>query len=800
MPSESVPQNANEHSTFDEVVEYLAADGQAPTIDLEPYLPPPGAPTRLLWLHDLVGRALQISWQRGHRRMLAEYVTRFPELGAERDLPVALVFAEYRARFLASAPLTLDEYRHRFPEQFPELVRMIAADADTSHELTGTLCAPPSPSASNLRQPEAGQQSPTSDSTQESKTPITETGAFQGDVKILSPSVNKGHAPSTAEAAHFPGTGSSEHTVAGAPLPTGATSLSFLAVAQVLPVSEGYKLFKRLGHGAFGEVFLAEAPGGVNVAVKRIFRPLDDESSQRELQSLQLIRELRHPYLLQTQAFWSLEDRLVIVMELADDSLADWNQQVQKASGEGIPVAELIAYFREAAEGLDYLHRMNVLHRDVKPANLLRLKGHAKVADFGLARMMEAKLEAATFCGTPLYMAPEVWRKKASRHSDQYSLAIAYGELRTGKPIFSGADFVEICTKHTSGKPELDPLPEGEQRILLRALAKDPEQRYPDCVSFIDALKAEFAPPPAAPRRRGLMVAALAFGLLAVLGALVAIWALMRPPAPPVAVVPPPPEPLLPAGCQPDGTDLDGRYYKRILYPLVGATPILFLLIPSNKPTDPPPFYIMRDKVSNGQFNAAVKDPRMAELLTEAAISDPWAVQHKWNIEGRGDPGEASLPVFYVTFPEARCFARFLGGNLPTITQWDKAAGRFDKADGPFAIGTPPKGLVIAYNEGKGPGKFRPIPVGDPKGDESVFGCRDMADNGCEFTATTPGGDLTNLSKVEASDQCRLRGGSYMGYGVFRFTDIKKTGLASVRDPREVIGFRVVIQAPRESP
>jgi hypothetical protein len=94
MPSESVQQNAGERSTFDEVAEHLAAGGETPTIDLEPFLPPHGAPTRLLWLHDLVGRALQISWQRGQSRMLAEYVARFPELGAERDLPAALVFAE----------------------------------------------------------------------------------------------------------------------------------------------------------------------------------------------------------------------------------------------------------------------------------------------------------------------------------------------------------------------------------------------------------------------------------------------------------------------------------------------------------------------------------------------------------------------------------------------------------------------------------------------------------------------------------------------------------------------------------
>jgi len=261
----------------------------------------------------------------------------------------------------------------------------------------------------------------------------------------------------------------------------------------VLPVNEGFKLFRRLGRGQFGEVFLAEAPGGVNVAVKRIFRSLDDESSQRELQSLQLIRELRHPFLLQTQAFWSLEDRLVIVMELADGSLAEWNDEVKT----GIPVAELLTYFREATEALDYLHAMNVIHRDVKPANLLRLKGHAKVADFGLARMMESQqLVTATLCGTPRYMAPETWKKMVCPQSDQYSLAAAYAEMRTGRPLFPGGDFMEMCLQHTSAAPDLKPLGEAEQGVLLRALAKDPDQRYPDCRSFVEALGAALAPPP----------------------------------------------------------------------------------------------------------------------------------------------------------------------------------------------------------------------------------------------------------------------------------------------------------------
>src|SRR5262249_27188312 len=151
--------------------------------------------------------------------------------------------------------------------------------------------------------------------------------------------------------------------------------------------------------------------------------PMDDEASQRELKGLQLLRELNHPYLLQMHQFLVIDGRLHIVMELADGSLQEWFQQSRAAGQPGIPAEALLNFFREAAEALDYLHGQNVLHRDIKPQNLLMLKGHAKVADFGLAREQEASIIAGTICGTPLFMAPEVWEGKVSERSDQYSLA-----------------------------------------------------------------------------------------------------------------------------------------------------------------------------------------------------------------------------------------------------------------------------------------------------------------------------------------------------------------------------------------
>src|SRR5207244_3455580 len=140
--------------------------------------------------------------------------------------------------------------------------------------------------------------------------------------------------------------------------------------------------------------------------------------------------------------------------------------------GTGLPPDELLSYMRQAATALDYLHGQGILHRDIKPENILLLQGYVKVGDFGLARALPEKQTSATGTGSPGYMAPEAWRGTMNRRSDQYSLALCYAELRTGRWPFPGRGMVETMLAHLDRAPDLSPLPAAERQVVGRALAK----------------------------------------------------------------------------------------------------------------------------------------------------------------------------------------------------------------------------------------------------------------------------------------------------------------------------------------
>ena len=147
---------------------------------------------------------------------------------------------------------------------------------------------------------------------------------------------------------------------------------------------------------------------------------------------------------------------------------------------------ELLRILEDVARAVAYAHAQGVIHRDLKPANVIIDKtGRTFLGDFGIARKQEGSVDhTMNFAGTPAYMAPEVWRKEISVHSDQYSFAATWFEMRTGRRVFTGQSLPEVALQHLNSPPELSGIPEAEQEALRRALAKVPDQRFPSCTEF----------------------------------------------------------------------------------------------------------------------------------------------------------------------------------------------------------------------------------------------------------------------------------------------------------------------------
>ncbi len=597
----------------------------------------------------------------------------------------------------------------------------------------------------------------------------------------------------------------------------------------VLPADLNYKLVRVIGYGNFGEVYEAEAPGGVRVAVKRILRTIDHPTGQSELAALEAMKTLAHPFLLQTQAYWVYRDQLVIVMELAEGSLEDRLEYYRKQGRAGIPPEELVPYFLQAAEALDYLHSLNVSHRDIKPQNLLYLKGYAKVADFGLARVhRHTQTTVGSLMGTPMYMAPEAWGMKISLHSDQYSLAATYITARLGRPLFPTELVYELAMYHLEEKPDLNPLPEAEQAVLARALAKNPDERFPSCKAFVEGLRdavltpsvtVTFTQAPAppspvpspSPTPKWWLAAAVAL-----LATGVTIWAVAFRD---LDTPPPPPETLW----RPDGwtpaegagvvTRGDGQKFHERLTRVVDGETLTAIAIAPKRAADPPLFYILRDKVTNRVFkdvwDKAEPDQNspVATFRRNHGKQADKLLPGKWKdgalaMDGRFltiDGDQRDVPVVDVTMPEAWIVAEELGGLLPTPAQWEKALGvRDDTARGSSA-GDPPHTFNAPPPGGLALGLLRgPWPVARQTQDVSIHGVHQLISNGYEWTRETGDGQPVDVFLVPTlKPRMSVVGQSWDNTAVQKFTDIASGATRKIHewdDAKSGIGFRIVLE------
>jgi serine/threonine protein kinase len=267
--------------------------------------------------------------------------------------------------------------------------------------------------------------------------------------------------------------------------------LSVVSQVELIP---GYRLLERLGQGGFGEVWKAEAPGGMLKAIKIIHGSLassglDNAHVTQELKSLHRVKSIRHPFILSLERFDIVDGRLIIVSELADRTLFDRFKECRGHGLPGIPRDELLRYMRETAEALDLMNeQFHLQHLDIKPQNLFLLFNHVKVGDFGLVKDLQGMSVRITSGVTAVYAAPETFEGVVSRYCDQYNLAITFQELLTGQLPYDGTSGNQLMLQHLTREPDIGPLPAGDQPVIARALAKKPEDRYPSCLAFVQAL------------------------------------------------------------------------------------------------------------------------------------------------------------------------------------------------------------------------------------------------------------------------------------------------------------------------
>jgi serine/threonine-protein kinase len=263
-------------------------------------------------------------------------------------------------------------------------------------------------------------------------------------------------------------------------------------------LGDDFVVERELAHGGMSRVFLALDVALGRRVVYKVLRPelSADVDADRFRREIRLLARLSHPHLVPVHAAGHQGGLLYFSMpyvegETLRERLAREHRQ---------PVDDLLRLAEEIAGALDYAHRNNVLHRDIKPENILLADGHAVVADFGVARAIDAAAgERITLTGitlgTPAYMSPEQASgdQAIDARSDVYSLGCVMYEALAGVPPYTGPTAqVIIARRFTEPAPALarwrDGIPEFVEVVIRRALERDPGSRWPSAGDFARAI------------------------------------------------------------------------------------------------------------------------------------------------------------------------------------------------------------------------------------------------------------------------------------------------------------------------
>lgn len=406
---------------------------------------------------------------------------------------------------------------------------------------------------------------------------------------------------------------------------------------------------------------------------------------------------LQHPHAVAVYDFFSLSDRAFIVMEFVRGA----SLEALLATGDTSQPSRTLQILREAASALDAAHAAGIIHRDVKPGNiLLDEAGHVKIADFGIARLTTGNVtqtspSMGTTAGTLSYMSPEQVRgDKLDGRSDQFALAVLAYQLFTGQLPFQAENWIAQSYKILNEAPipiqSLNPqVPQNMAMAIGVALQKDPMQRYPTCTAFVEAMAGKVAvveeKKPSIFNNRWVLVPVFLVATGATLMMIRQAMRTMEMPAPQAtapAAVAPPPATTTPGTPQQPSTLPPPPPQEESLALILDGIPMDFAKIPPGR------FLMGCDTCEEW-----VKPAHQVEISKGFQMGRTEVTEKHWNAVMTGKATGTNRPKVQISWNEAQQFIAKLNARgdgflyrLPTEAEWEYAARGGDIAQSPRNI------------------------------------------------------------------------------------------------------------------